>query len=672
MGGKLTIKNNDNTEFTIEHKDGSNAKSIVSKDISIAVDTINDFPSSPNDGDVVVVRDLDRGGTFIYDSSKVAEHNDGTNFNGWIRQFSGPVNVKWFGAKGDGVTDDTDAIQNALNLFDIVLDKNKTYNVTKLNVLNNIYGYGSTIKIIEDNNIIINSSNITIDSLNINQDIHTGILTITTKDSDVENITISNCNIYHSNQCTKFAHNILIKTYNDYNISNVKIINTKAYFAYGDGNGDGDNLCIASYSSDGSGKVFNIFIDNCIFEECSRNNISIAGTNDSGKPYNINISNTKCLNSALAGIDFEYGDYVTVTNCNFENNGQYNSGDWDSSHILETQPINSMRAGICLHSAYTDTINNCTFNKCFYGISGWSNIKISECVFNDSPIDNGNAAIGVNLYANSCTFLLNNTTYAIKSYNSSSIYENCSFKGNDSTDNFYIHITNGSTSDGEIFQTKFENCNFNGLGKVLQLQYGSVIFNNCIFNKNYSVVENDAGNRLNTVIISNSKFIETTYGVLSGYRWRDKLIFMNNYMYNIKSYGVATNQEGYINISNNTFICNFTDGDGLTHNAIYAYNGIGSGIISNNIFKNVGSATDGVGLYYRAKNTEVLNNSVNILNNIGGDNLDYTLRILDYNNNDNLKFSIAKNNITKAPNADDFTAYTNDSSNVTADNLHIN
>jgi hypothetical protein len=76
MSGKLTIKNNNNTEFTIEHKDGSNAKSIDSKDIAVAVDTINDFPSSPNDGDTVIVRNINNGSIYIYSSDN----------QGWIKQ----------------------------------------------------------------------------------------------------------------------------------------------------------------------------------------------------------------------------------------------------------------------------------------------------------------------------------------------------------------------------------------------------------------------------------------------------------------------------------------------------------------------------------------------------------------------------------------------------------
>jgi len=115
---KITIKNNINSELSITHADNKSAKSIVGTDIAVAVDTINDLPLGASDGDTVIVRDLNRGGTFIYDSSKVAEHNDGTNFNGWIRQYDGAINIKWFGAKGDGITDDTDSVVRVLNALE--------------------------------------------------------------------------------------------------------------------------------------------------------------------------------------------------------------------------------------------------------------------------------------------------------------------------------------------------------------------------------------------------------------------------------------------------------------------------------------------------------------------------------------------------------------------------
>lgn len=54
------------------------------------------------------------GGFFSYDPEKATTNNSGTIINGWVRQYSGAVNVKWFGAKADGLNT-ASSIQSAID-----------------------------------------------------------------------------------------------------------------------------------------------------------------------------------------------------------------------------------------------------------------------------------------------------------------------------------------------------------------------------------------------------------------------------------------------------------------------------------------------------------------------------------------------------------------------------
>jgi hypothetical protein len=118
----------------------------TNENFAYTINTVEEFTTVPSTADTVIVKDKDRGGVFNKISTTTA--NDGTIFNGtgcsWERQYSGAVNVKWFGAKGDGITDDTVAIQSAIDLGVNTYISSGTYRCVSTIFLNNagchIYG----------------------------------------------------------------------------------------------------------------------------------------------------------------------------------------------------------------------------------------------------------------------------------------------------------------------------------------------------------------------------------------------------------------------------------------------------------------------------------------------------------------------------------------------------
>lgn len=68
---------------------------------------------NPYTGMTAIVTNDGIGGTFVYDATQAATNNGGTVIDGWVRQYSGPVNVKWFGVVGDG-SNESAAFQSAL------------------------------------------------------------------------------------------------------------------------------------------------------------------------------------------------------------------------------------------------------------------------------------------------------------------------------------------------------------------------------------------------------------------------------------------------------------------------------------------------------------------------------------------------------------------------------
>ena len=202
----IKLKNAANTEFSISHNGTRGAKSVTSDQIVVAVETIEDFPTNAETGDTVIVKDISRGGTFIYDATQSAVNNGGTIFDGWKRVFSDAVNVKWFGAKGDGITNDTTSIQNAFNTHTDIYIPDSIFLINQISIKNDntiIKGNG-TLKISSSGTALIanGKTNIKIENIKIlgsntptsagSQDGDKGIYLINCTNSYVKGVVTSN------------------------------------------------------------------------------------------------------------------------------------------------------------------------------------------------------------------------------------------------------------------------------------------------------------------------------------------------------------------------------------------------------------------------------------------------------------------------------------------------
>lgn len=91
-------------------------------------------------------------GTYVDDDCTIIVPTGGDGSAAWFRQYEGPINVKWSGAKGDGVTDDSIAIEAAWAIKkNIMFPTNDTYYAPGLTLSGSNYdqkqiiGNGATI-----------------------------------------------------------------------------------------------------------------------------------------------------------------------------------------------------------------------------------------------------------------------------------------------------------------------------------------------------------------------------------------------------------------------------------------------------------------------------------------------------------------------------------------------
>jgi hypothetical protein len=339
---------------------------------------------------------------------------------------SGIYTPEMFGAKGDGVTDDTEAIQKALAFNNVNISKN--YLITENLVLHSnlkIFGGGTITKKVEFNDSYLNhcifsctdSNNIDINNINLMSN------SLAISVHGCSNVNITNL-IINSEKYSILISDSEKNESNGITISNIKLENDVTIIS-----SDGihvDGGCSNIYIYNVSGTTGDDFI--------ALN--AIEGIRKTIK--NVIIDNIKC--SGYAGVRI-YGQL----NCVIENVSINNSYINSNNGIRLTNIV-----GFTEINLNAPTFNNIVFNNCIVN-SSIRNVFLSYI--------NGSVTF------NNCTFVTTanpNVGFFNSSINSLLIFNNCIFNTNSTA---FIQDC--------VVGTPPENCN----------TYGNIALNNCDIKK---------------------------------------------------------------------------------------------------------------------------------------------------------------------------------------------
>lgn len=267
------------------------------------------------------------------------------------------INVKFFGAKGNGTKDDTQAIQNAVNAL-VLLGGGKLY------LPKGIYVISKTITIDGVDYLDIQGTSETILSFN-----NTPVTGVIVQAFDIRNVkkgTIEKIRI-HGNY--KAFYGISLTSCSGIHLRDIYVKETVVDVPMrGDGSGIRFIYCqdcsvrdSEFYDIGGDGVLTlgssYILIDHCHSERCLRHNYAFAEPIS----YYCTLKNSAGIDSYLSGIDNETGRYCTIENNHFKNNGHYQN--IDTAH-------NSLYTGISMMgSSYSNKVlNNIIDNPKSYGI----------------------------------------------------------------------------------------------------------------------------------------------------------------------------------------------------------------------------------------------------------------------------------------------------------------
>lgn len=249
------------------------------------------------------------------------------------RAFTGPVNVKWFGAKGDGITDDTAAIQKALKYKNVLLPSG-VYLANGLLIQSDSIVSGEVGTILKMNPGVSSS---------FGGDLKTSLLCVV----DVENVRINNLTIDGNRGMQAPVSDGEYYGIVLYSAKNVTIQKITVKDCATDGIFIRSNILVPGHSSDYT-ESEDVLGENITITNSRRNNLSIIGG------HRLAFSDCLFTNASgiapQAGVDIEpNGDYDDVDGITFNNCGS----------------LNNTQAGFSVYGQPGAIIKNVNFINCY-------------------------------------------------------------------------------------------------------------------------------------------------------------------------------------------------------------------------------------------------------------------------------------------------------------------
>ena len=356
------------------------------------------------------------------------------------------VTPEMFGAIGDGVADDTEAVQDAI-LTGGTVQLNNTYRIkSKISVnKDNIHIVGGTL-ILDDQTaeefvLEISGSNILVEGVKIK---HIGYENATNKQAQ-NGMKVYNCDFVTFRDCdfeaVEARINGVLDFYNKW--SNVTIDNCRFVVdTFYDGEYHSGGIWFRDFYGNG---CENLNIINCTFDSKSKDEVVAIWSTSSNVIKNVVLSNNKFTGSEMAHMVTVCCDNVNIIGCEFFSKATLTV----LKCFLDSKPATNCLISDCL---FVDNLTENSAVKMVSNEKGTDKIDVKNCRFR-----------GRSFGSNRCAFFnCNIDATENRSNNSHAEFYSCKIK-NVQVSNQFIHVT-----------ATIRNCEVETSGQFIQPLYESV------------------------------------------------------------------------------------------------------------------------------------------------------------------------------------------------------